>query len=113
MGSLADPYLVQKIGPVQVIQSFGIPWAAGALAFWILGYFRSRTLRIRGSIWSAVVSATVNLEPGEPDGITDSHGEPFFIAVMLTALATLSWILGIFAVGATSAMQSAQAEASQ
>lgn len=113
MGSLADPYLVQKIGPVQVIQSFGISRAAGALAFWIVGYVRSRRLRIRGSIWSSVVLATVNLESGKPDGITGTQGEPFFIAVMLTALATLSWILGIFAVGATSAMQSRQVEASQ
>jgi hypothetical protein len=52
-------------------------------------------------IWSYQWPLT--LEPWDADNVTGGEGEPFFIAVMLTALATLSWALGIFAVGATPA----------
>ena len=126
VGLFSGRFVEQRIGLNMLLQSFAILFVFGFLAFWILGLARSRTARVRGSIWSATVSATVNmvavgtiylalriwanqwpfnLEPGAPDDITGSEGEPFFIAVMLTALATFIWVLGIFAVGATPVRQ--------
>lgn len=120
-----------RIGPQMVIQSFAILFGAGFLAFWIIGLLRSRKLRVRLSLWSAVVSATVNmaavgstilafriwynkwpfnLEPVEPTGFTAASGEPFFIAFMLIALAGLTWMLGVLAVGATPSKKALPAE---
>lgn len=124
VGLISARFVEQRIGLELLAQSFAILFVAGFLAFWILGLLRSRTLGIRGSIWSAIVSAAVNmfavgsiflafriwsyqwpytLEPWDADNITSGGSEPFFIAAMLTALATMIWVLGIFAVGATSA----------
>lgn len=124
VGLFSARFVEQRIGLQLVTQSFTILLVAGFMAFWILGLVRSRTLGIRGSIWSTIVSAAVNmfavgsvflafriwsyqwpytLEPWDADNITGGGSEPFFIAVMLTVLATLIWVLGIFAVGATPA----------
>lgn len=122
VGLFTARFVEPRIGLELVVQSFTILLVAGFMAFWILGLVRSRTLGIRGSIWSAIVSAAVNmfavgsvflafriwsyqwpytLEPWNADNLTGGGSEPFFIAAMLTALAALSWTLGIFAVGAT------------
>lgn len=124
VGLFSRQFIEPRIGLNMLLQSFAILFVVGFLAFWILGLVSSRTLRVRGSVWSTMVSATVNmvavgtvylalriwvnqwpfnLEPGAPDDVTGSAGEPFFIAAMLTALAALTWALGIFAVGATPA----------
>lgn len=126
VGLFSARFVEQRIGLELLAQSFAILFVAGFLAFWILGLLRSRTLGVRGSIWSAMVSATVNtvavgsfflafriwfykwpftLEPWDAENVTGAGGEPFFIAAMLTTLATLIWVLGIFAVGATPASQ--------
>ena len=126
VGLFTGRFIEQKIGPLQVLQSFGILFVTGALAFWALGLIRSRNLAVGASFWSAIVSATVNMaaiggallafriwfnkwplnvEPVEPTGFEGSSGEPFFIAVMLIAFSGLTWLLGILAVGATPAKQ--------
>lgn len=126
VGLLSARFVEQRIGLQLLVQSFAILFVAGFLAFWILGLLRSRTLGVRGSIWSAIVSAAVNmfavgsfflafriwsyqwpytLEPWNADNITGGGSEPFFIAAMLTTLASLVWVLGIFAVGTTPASQ--------
>ena len=126
VGLFTGRFVEPQIGLSMLLQSFAILFVVGFLAFWILGLVRSRTLGVRGSIWSGIVSATVNmvavgtvylalriwvrqwpfnLESAAPDDITGADGEPFLIAVMLTALATFIWVLGIFAVGATPARQ--------
>lgn len=124
VGLFSGRFVEPRIGLQLVVQSFAILFVAGFVAFWVLGLVRSRTLGVRGSLWSAIVSATVNmfavgsfflafriwsyqwpltLEPWDADNITGGGGEPFFIAGMLTALASLIWVLGIFAVGSTPA----------
>lgn len=124
VGLFSARFVEPRIGLQLVLQSFTILLVAGFMAFWILGLVRSRTLGIRGSIWSAIVSAAVNmfavgsvflafriwsyqwpytLEPWDADNVTGGGSEPFFIAAMLTTLATLIWVLGIFAVGTTPA----------
>lgn len=126
VGLLSARFVEQRIGLQLLVQSFAILFLAGFLAFWILGLLRSRTLGVRGSIWSAIVSAAVNmfsagsfflafriwfykwpftLEAWDAENVTGAGGEPFFIAAMLTTLATLIWVLGIFAVGTTPASQ--------
>lgn len=125
VGFLVDPYIVQKIGPVQVIQSFGILFAAGAIAFWSIGLILTRRVPVAISTWSVFVSATANmaavggtflafriwynkwpfnLEPVEPTGF-EGPGSPLFITLMLLAFSGLIWLLGILAVGATSSEQ--------
>lgn len=121
VGILTVPFVDQKIGPVQVIQSFGILFSAGALAFLTLGLIQSRKLAVGVRVWSAIVSATVNmsgvggtilafriwynkwpfnLEPVEPTGF-EGPGAPFFILLMLLAFSGLTWLLGFLAVGVT------------
>jgi len=120
VGLLSARFVEQRIGLQLVVQSFTILFIAGFMAFWMLGLLRSRTLGVRGTIWSAIVSAAVNmfavgsvflafriwsyqwpytLEPWDADNITSGGSEPFFIAAMLTTLATIIWVLGIFAIG--------------
>ncbi len=124
VGLFSGRFVEPRIGLQLVVQSFAILFVAGFVAFWVLCLVRSRTLGVRGSLWSAIVSATVNmfavgsfflafriwsyqwpltLEPWDADNITGGGGEPFFIAGTLTALASLIWVLGIFAVGSTPA----------
>ena len=121
VGFLANPYIVQKIGPFQVIQSFGILFVSAAMAFWAIGLILTRKLPVVISVWSVIVSATANmaavggtflafriwynkwpfnLEPVEPTGF-EGPGAPFFILQMLLAFSGLTWLLGILAVGAT------------
>jgi len=132
VGLISARFVEQRIGLELLAQSFAILFVAGFLAFWILGLLRSRTLGVRSSLWSAIVSAAVNmfavgsfflafriwfyqwpysLEPWNADNITGGGGEPFFIAALLTTLATLIWALGIFAVGATPAKRIVEQEA--
>lgn len=132
VGLFSARFVEQRVGLQLVTQSFTILLVAGFMAFWILGLVRSRTLGVRGSLWSAIVSATVNmfavgsfflafriwsyqwpytLEPWNADNITGGGSEPFFIAALLTTLATLIWALGIFAVGATPAKRIVEQEA--
>ena len=122
VGLFSGRFVEPRIGLQLVVQSFAILFVAGFISFWILGNIRSRKLSIRVSISSSVVSATVNmfavgslflafriwsyqwpltLEPWDADNVTSGGGEPFFIAAMLTTLAIIIWILGIFAVGTT------------
>ena len=122
VGLFSGRFVEPRIGLQLVVQSFAILFVAGFICFWILGNIRSRKLSIRMSISSSVVSATVNmfavgslflafriwsyqwpltLEPWDADNVTGGGGEPFFIAAMLTTLAIIIWILGIFAVGTT------------
>ena len=124
VGLFSGRFVEPRLGLQLVVQSFAILFVAGFVAFWVLGLVRSRTLGVRGGLWSAIVSATVNmfavgsfflafriwsyqwpltLEPWDADNITRGGGEPFFIAGTLTALASLIWVLGIFAVGSTPA----------
>ena len=126
VGLFSARFVEQRIGLQLLVQSFAILFVAGFLAFWFLGLVRSRTLGVRGTVWSAIVSAAVNmfavgsvflafriwsyqwpytLEPWNADNITGGGSEPFFIAAMLTTLASLVWVLGIFAVGTTPASQ--------
>lgn len=121
VGFLADPFIVQKIGPVQVIQSFGILFVAGAIAFWAIGLILTRKLPVVISVWSLIVSAIANmaavggaflafriwynkwpfnLEPVEPTGF-EGPGAPLFILLMLLAFSGLVWLLGLLAVGVT------------
>lgn len=125
VGALTAQFVDQKIGPIQVIQSFGILFVAGALAFWALGLIRARKLTIGVGVRSVIVSATANmaavggtflafriwynkwpfnLEPVEPTGF-EGPGAPFFILLMLLAFSGLVWLLGLLAVGATAPEQ--------
>lgn len=125
IGFLADPYIVQKIGPVQVIQSFGILFVSGAMAFWAIGLILTRKLPFVISVWSVIVSATANmaavggsflafriwynkwpfnLEPVEPTGF-EGPGASFFLLLLLLAFSGLVWLLGLLAVGATTLNQ--------
>jgi hypothetical protein len=120
VGLFSGRFVEPRIGLQLVVQSFAILFVAGFISFWILGNIRSRKLSIRVSISSSVVSATVNmfavgslflafriwsyqwpltLEPWDADNVTSGGGEPFFIAAMLTTLAIIIWVLGIFAIG--------------
>lgn len=124
VGLLTGRFVEQRIGPQQVLQTFGILFLAAAVTFWILGWIRSRRLPVRPSIWSMVLSAMVNmaavggtllafiiwynkwplnLEPVEPTGFEGASGESFFIALMLFGFSGLAWLLGILAVGSTPA----------
>lgn len=121
VGALTAQFVDQKIGPIQVIQSFGILFLAGALAFWVLSLIRSRKLSVGVGVWSVLVSATANmasvggtflafriwynkwpfnLEPVEPTGF-EGPGAPFFLLLLLLAFSGLVWLLGILAVGST------------
>lgn len=132
VGLFSGRFVEPRIGAQLVVQSFAILFVAGFITFWILGNIRSRKLSIRVSISSSVASAIVNtfavgslflafriwsyqwpltLEPWDADNVTGGGGEPFFIAGMFTALATLIWVLGIFAVGATPAKHLVEQEA--
>ena len=120
VGLFSGRFVEPRIGLQLVVQSFAILFVAGFISFWILGNIRSRKLSIRVSISSSVVSATVNmfavgslflafriwsyqwpltLEPWDADNVAGGGGEPFFIAAMLTTLAIIIWVLGIFAIG--------------
>lgn len=122
VGLFSGRFVEPRIGLQLVVQSFAILFVAGFISFWILGNIRSRKLSIRVRISSSVVSATVNmfavgslflafriwsyqwpltLEPWDADNVTGGGGEPFFIATMLTTLAIIIWVLGVFAFGAT------------
>lgn len=134
VGLFSARFVEQRIGLQLLVQSFAILFVAGFLAFWFLGLVRSRTLGVRGTVWSAIVSAAVNmfavgsvflafriwsyqwpytLEPWNADNITGGGSEPFFMAAMLTTLAFLVWVLGIFAVGATPAKLISEQEISK
>lgn len=125
VGFLVAPYVDQKIGPIQVIQSFGILFVAGAFAFWALGLIRAKKLSVSVSVSVVIVSAIsnmaaiggsflafriwynkwpFNLEPVEPTGF-EGPGAPFFILLMFLAFSGLVWLLGILAVGATTSEQ--------
>lgn len=121
VGFLIDPFIVQKIGPAQVVQSFGILFVAGALAFLAIGLIPTRKLPVVISVWSVIVSATANmaavggtflafriwynkwpfnLEPVEPTGF-EGPGASFFLLLLLLAFSGLVWLLGLLAVGVT------------
>jgi len=125
VGFLVDPFIVQKIGPIQVIQSFGILFVAGAIAFWAIGLILTRKLPVVINVWSVIVSATANmaavggsflafriwynkwpfnLEPVEPTGF-EGPGASFFLLLLLLAFSGLVWLLGLLAVGATTLNQ--------
>jgi hypothetical protein len=125
VGFLADPHIVQKIGPIQVIQAFGILFVAGAMAFWAIGLILTRKLPVVINVWSVIVSATANmaavggsflafriwynkwpfnLEPVEPTGF-EGPGASFFLLLLLLAFSGLVWLLGLLAVGATTLNQ--------
>ena len=125
VGALTVQFVDQKIGPIQVIQSFGILFAAGALAFWTIGSIITRNQPVGVSVGAVIVSAIsnmaavggtflafriwynkwpFNLEPVEPTGF-EGPGAPFFILLMFLAFSGLVWLLGIIAVGATTSEQ--------
>lgn len=123
---LSARFIDPEIGPAMLLQTFSIMFVVALLAFLSIAAIRTRRLTVRVRVWSAIVSAIVNAtavgslaiafriwyyqwpfnqEPIQPETYIDDAGAAWLITLGLTALSSLIWVLGIFAVGATPARE--------
>lgn len=116
--SVWDP----KVGSNLLIGTFTSLFAIASATFGLLAVLRTRRLEIRIRAWSALVSGFINAtvigslllalriwyfqwpfnqEPIQPENYIDDGGASWMITIGLICLSSLTWVLGIFAVGAT------------